>query len=125
MAQQYFYTSDAVQTTLVSVSRRRRGPVDGGKPSRLLVLDSGRADSFPAPMLLEWGTVNQERVTLTQAATGGGPFTFANCVRGDDGTAAPAHGIGAAVIPAARLPWTISRPPPCSTCARTARTRPA
>ena len=48
-------------------------------------------------MLLEWGTVNQERVTLTQAATGGGPFTFANCVRGDDGTAAPAHGIGAAV----------------------------
>ncbi len=95
MAQQYFYTSSAVQTTLAA----SLGAVSAGSTGQTVQVASiaGWPTQFPAPMLLEWGTVNQERVTLTQAATGGGPFTFANCIRGDDGTAAPAHGSGAAV----------------------------
>ena len=95
MAQQYFYTSNAVQTTLSA----SLGAVAAGSTGQTIQVTStaGWPTQFPAPMLLEWGTVSQERVTLTQAATGSGPFTFANCIRGDDGTAAPAHGIGAAV----------------------------
>ena len=95
MAQQYFYTSSAVQTTLSA----SLGAVAAPSTGQTVQVNSitGWPTQFPAPMLLEWGTVNQERVTLTQAATGIGPYTFANCVRGDDGTAAPAHASGAAV----------------------------
>ena len=38
-------------------------------------------------------------MTVTQAATGAtGAFTYANCVRGDDGTAAPAHTVPEATV---------------------------
>jgi hypothetical protein len=95
VAQQYFYTSDAVQTSLSA----SLGAVSAGSTGQTVQVASisGWPTQFPAPMLLEWGTVNQERVTLTQAATGSGPYTFANCIRGDDGTAAPAHSAGAGV----------------------------
>ena len=52
---------------------------------------SGYPTSYPFTLLLDWGTTAQEVVTVTQAATGTGPYTYANCVRGDDGTTAPAH----------------------------------
>ena len=95
MGQQYFYTSNAVQTTLAA----SLGAVSAGSTGQTVQVASiaGWPAQFPAPMLLEWGTASQERVTLTQAATGTGPYTFANCIRGDDGTAAPAHNSGAGV----------------------------
>ena len=48
-------------------------------------------------MLAEWNTANAEVITVTQAATGAGPYTYANCVRGDDGTSAPAHSMGVSI----------------------------
>jgi len=95
VAQQYFYTSNAVQTSLSASLGAVSAPSTGQTVQVASI--AGWPTQFPAAMLLEWGTVNQERVTLTQAATGSGPYTFANCIRGDDGTAAPAHTAGAQV----------------------------
>jgi Pectate lyase superfamily protein len=92
---QRFYTSNAVQTTLAASLGSVAAPSTGQTVQ--LTSISGYPTQFPFTLLLEWGTVNQEVVTVTQAATGGGPFTYANCVRGDDGTTAPAHSSGAAV----------------------------
>lgn len=95
MGQQRFYTSNAVQTTLAASLGSVAAPSTGQTVQ--ITSNSGYPTQFPFTMLLEWGTVNQEVVTVTQAATGTGPFTYANCIRGDDGTAAPAHSNGAAV----------------------------
>jgi hypothetical protein len=57
----------------------------------------GYPTTFPFTLLLDWNTASAEVVTVTQAATGTGPYTFANSVRGDDGTAAVSHGVGATV----------------------------
>ncbi len=95
MGQQRFYSSTAVQTTLAASLGAVSSPSTGQSVHVTSV--SGFPTHYPFTMLLEWGTSNQEVVTVTQAATGSGPYVFANCVRGDDGTSAPAHSNGAAV----------------------------
>jgi hypothetical protein len=47
--------------------------------------------SYPYTLLLDWGNSNPEVVTITQAATGTGPYTFSSVTRGQDGTTASAH----------------------------------
>jgi hypothetical protein len=90
-----FYTSDAQPTTLgaslASVTPGTTGTIE-------LASITGYPTQYPFTLLLEWGTASQEVATVTQAATGTGPFTYANCVRGDDGSASPAHASGAAVV---------------------------
>ena len=88
MSGQLFYTSNAVQTTLAT-------SLTSGGTSVELTAITGWPTQFPCTLLLEWGTSNQEVVTLTQASTGGGPYTFANCLRGQDGTTGVSHSSGA------------------------------
>ena len=85
---QLFYTSNAVQTTLAASVTNSATGIE-------LTSISGWPVQFPCTLLLEWGTANQEVVTLTQASTGAGPFTFANCLRGQDGTTGVSHSSGA------------------------------
>lgn len=85
--QQVFYTSDAVQTTLAA-------GITSGTSIELTSI-TGWPTQFPCKLLLEWGTSNQEVVWLTQASTGTGPYTFANCLRGQDGTTSVSHSSGA------------------------------
>ena len=85
---QLFYTSNAVQTTTAA-------SLTNSATSVQLTSITGWPTQFPCTLLLEWGTSNQEVVTLTQASTGAGPYTFANCVRGQDGTTGVAHSNGA------------------------------
>lgn len=51
----------------------------------------GWPTSYPYTLLLDWGTSKNEVVTITQAATGTGPYTFANVTRGADGTTGVTH----------------------------------
>ena len=89
------YSSAAVLTTLSgtlsSVTPGSTGTVEvasiTGFPSR-----------FPFRLIPEWDTNNSEVIRITQAATGTGPYTYANCIRGDDGTAAPSHAPGVSVV---------------------------
>ena len=90
MAGQMFYASGAVQTTLAA-------SLSSSATSVELTSISGYPTQYPFTLLLEWGTSNQEVVTVTQAATGSGPYTFANCTRGQDGTTGVAHASGAQV----------------------------
>lgn len=94
-AVQLAYSSTAVQTSLAA----GLSSVPSGSTGQSIQVNSvtGFPTIYPFTLLLEWGTANQEVVTVTQAPTGGGPFTFANCIRGDDGTQAPAHAAGATV----------------------------
>lgn len=85
---QLYYTSNAVQTTLAASLTSSATSVE-------LTSVTGWPTQFPCTLLLEWGTSNQEVVTLTQASTGSGPYTFANCVRGQDGTTGVSHASGA------------------------------
>ena len=90
MGAQMFYTSSAVQTTLSA-------GISNSATSLQVASVSGYPTQYPFTLLLEWGTSDQEVVTVTQAATGSGPYTFANCTRGADGTTAVAHSSGAQV----------------------------
>lgn len=90
MGTQLFYSSSAVQTTLSAT-------LTSGATSIQIATNAGWPVQFPATMLLEWGTSNQEVVTLTQAATGTGPYTYANVLRGQDGTTALTHSSGSQV----------------------------
>ena len=90
MGQQLFYSSSAVQTTLAASLTSAGTSVE-------LTSISGYPTQYPFTLLLQWGTSNQEVVTVTQAATGSGPYTFANCVRGEDGTTGVSHSSGAQV----------------------------
>jgi len=83
-----YYTSDAVPTTLAA---SLLSVTPGATGSVQVASITGYPVSFPFTLLLDWGTSSQEVVTVTQAATGSGPYTYAACVRGDDGTLAPAH----------------------------------
>ena len=90
-----YYTSNAVATTLAA----SLPPVTPGTIGAIQVAAiTGDPLSYPFTLLLDWGTASQEVVTVTQAATGTGPYTYANSVRGDDGTSAPAHTLGASVV---------------------------
>jgi hypothetical protein len=55
--------------------------------------------SYPFTVLIDWGTVTQEAVSVTSAPTGAGsgPYTLP-CTRGIDNTTAQAHATGAPVI---------------------------
>lgn len=94
MAPNRYYTSDALPTTLAA---SLSSVTPGASGSVELASITGYPTSYPFTLLLEWGTASQEVVTVTQAATGSGPYTFASCTRGDDGSASPAHASGAAV----------------------------
>lgn len=61
--------------------------------------DQINAGNVPFTLLADWGNASFEVITVTQPATGTGPFTYANCVRGDDSTLAPSHNSGATVVP--------------------------
>ena len=89
-AGQFFYGSSAVQTALSS-------SLTSGATSVAVSSITGYPTQYPFTLLLEWGTANQEVVTVTQAATGGGPYTFANCLRGQDGTTGVSHSSAAQV----------------------------
>jgi len=100
MAQtRWYYSSDAALTTLAaplgSVSPGTTGTVQvnsiTGNPG---VQGNAR---FPFTLVVEPGTTNSEVITVTQAATGTGPFTYSNSIRGDDGSAAPAHSAGVTI----------------------------
>jgi hypothetical protein len=90
-----------VQTTLGGAL----GSVASGSTASIIVNSiTGFPAKFPFTLIIEWNTNNSEVVTITQAATGAGPFTYANSIRGDDNSNAPAHSNGASVVhgPAAR-----------------------
>lgn len=55
--------------------------------------------SYPFTVLIDWGNGSFEVATITQAATGGGPYVFANCIRGDDSGLSPSHDSGAQIVP--------------------------
>lgn len=88
------YSSAAAPTTLSSPLSL---VTPGSTGSVVVASVTGMPIAFPFTLIADWGTANAEVITVTQAATGTGPFTFANCVRGDDGTAAPSHLVGAAI----------------------------
>jgi len=89
------YSSGAVLTTLSA----SLGSVSPGTVASVQVASvTGFPPYYPYTLLLEYFTANQEVVTVTQAPTGTGPYTFANCVRGDDGSPAPAHSSGTAAV---------------------------
>jgi hypothetical protein len=90
----FYYSSDAVPTTLAA----SLGSVASGATGTVQVASiTGNPVRFPFTLVAEANTVNAEVITVTQAATGTGPFTYSNSVRGDDGSGAPAHSSGAAI----------------------------
>jgi len=95
LAPNRYYSSDATATTLAaslsSVTPGSSGTVE-------VTSISGYPVTYPFTLLLDWGTDLAEVATVTQAATGSGPYSYANCVRGDDGTQAPAHAAPAATV---------------------------
>lgn len=88
------YSSAAVPTTLSSAL----SSVTPGSTGTVEVASiTGMPTSYPFTLIAEWDTSNAEVITVTQAATGTGPYSFANSVRGSDGTSAPAHSSGASI----------------------------
>lgn len=76
------------------------GLVTPGSTGTIQVADNTSWPSqFPFTVLIDWGLGTFEVATITQAATGTGPFTYANCIRGADGSLAPAHSSGAVIVP--------------------------
>ena len=94
MAPNRYYSSNAVPTTpavaLSAVSSGSSGTVE-------LTSITGYPTQYPFTIDVDLGTATPEVITVTQAATGSGPYVFANCVRGDDGTTAYAHTTSAVV----------------------------
>lgn len=96
------YSSAAAPNITLSTSL---GSVSPGSTGTVVISSiSGLPTRFPFTLIAEWNTTNAEVITVTQAATGTGPFTFANCIRGDDNTSAPAHNSGVSIThgPSAR-----------------------
>ena len=74
MAPNRYYTSDAMPTTLaVSLSAVTSGTIGSVQVNSI----TGYPVSYPFTLLVDWGTSSQEVVTVTQAATGTGPYTYA------------------------------------------------
>jgi hypothetical protein len=90
---QFFYASSAQQAFIQNTP-------NFPATSQNLILNTvaGFPSQYPYSLLLEWGTANQEVVSITQAPTGGGPYLFGNVGRGQDGTTAITHATGASVI---------------------------
>lgn len=86
MAQALFYSSNAVAMTLAA-------GIASGDTTCNLSSTSGLPASFPFKLLVGWGTAQQEVVHCT-ALSG----VVATITRGQDGTTAQAHSIGAPVV---------------------------
>jgi hypothetical protein len=92
MTQNRFYSSVSSPTTLAAAI--------SSSSATTVVLNSisGNPGSYPWTLLIDWGLSTQEAVSITQAATGSGPYTFANVTRGIDGTTAQTHANGAVAV---------------------------
>jgi hypothetical protein len=90
----YFYSSSAPATTLAAnLSSAASGSTGSVEVENI----TGLPTRYPFTLILVPGNFDAEVITVTQAATGSGPYTFANSVRGDDGTTAGAHNAGVVV----------------------------
>jgi hypothetical protein len=92
---QLYYSSAAGSTTL---SVALFSAASGSVGSITVASIGGNPPYFPFTLLVDWNTPLAEAITITQPATGTGPYVYANCIRGDDGTAAVSHGVGATVV---------------------------
>lgn len=91
MAQSRYFSNTALPTTFYASCTSSATTIQ-------VVSVTGLPASYPFTMDAEWGTANAEVITVTQAPTGSaGNYTFANCVRGVDGTTGVAHASGAAI----------------------------
>src|SRR5580700_1274311 len=79
-----YYSSDATATTLASSLGTT------GNPSVNSI--AGLPSIYPYTMLIDWGLVNQEAISVTSAPTGTGPWTLP-CTRGIDGSTGGAGGV--------------------------------
>jgi hypothetical protein len=95
VTQARFYTNGPTSTLAVALSA-----VTPGSTGTVEVTDNTDwPTSFPFSLLIDWGEAGFEVATITQAATGSGPFSYANSIRGDDGTLSPLHDTDAVVVP--------------------------
>lgn len=85
MANAYFYSNTAVQTTL-------SGSISAGATSLVVAATTGFPSSFPYALALDYGAATEELVTVSAAA--GTTLTVA---RGFSGTSAQSHSSGAIV----------------------------
>jgi len=72
---QFYYSSAQFQTTVAA---------DLGATLSVNAI-AGLPQNYPAKLLLEWGTANQEVAVITSAPSGNGPYTFTGVLRGFDG----------------------------------------
>lgn len=89
MTQQRFYTSNALPTTLTASL--------GATGNPQVASITGLPTNYPFTVIVDWGNLSQEAVSVTSAPTGSGPFTLP-CTRGIDGTSAQSHLLGAVAV---------------------------
>lgn len=89
MTQNRFYSSGALATTITA------SMTSSGNPSVSSI--TGLPSSYPYTMLIDWGLVTQEAISVTSTPTGGGPWVLP-CTRGIDGTTAQSHSNGASIV---------------------------
>ena len=108
---QFFYGSSAATAQITNV------PSLTATSTNLQVSTiAGWPVQYPFTLLLEWGTANQEVVTITQGGAGSGPYSFSNVIRGADGTTAVAHATGAQVTHGVSAREYAQRPPVFNVC---------
>src|SRR6185437_16716036 len=92
-SQARYYSSDATATTLAAPL------APTGNPSVNSI--AGLPSSYPYTMLIDWGLVTQEAISVTSAPTGTGPWTLP-CTRGIDGSTGGgggnSHSSGAVIV---------------------------
>jgi hypothetical protein len=87
VAQNRYYSSTAQPGTLAASMTASQTTLQvTASPASL-----GWPTSYPYTLLLDWGSTKAEVVTITQAATGSGPYTFSSVTRGVDGTTGQTH----------------------------------
>lgn len=95
MTQSRFFTNGPPSTLAAGL-----GAVSPGATDTIEVVDkTDWPTQFPFGLWIDYTNGSFELATITQASTGTGPYTYANCIRGDDGTLAPSHDPGAQVVP--------------------------
>jgi hypothetical protein len=85
MANAYFYSNTAIQTTL-------SGSISSGATSLVVVATTGFPSSYPYVLALDYGAGTEELVTVSSAAG-----TTLTVTRGFGGTSAQSHSSGAIV----------------------------
>lgn len=85
MANAYFYSNTAIQTTL-------SGSISAGATSIAVAATTGFPGSFPYVLALDYGSGTEELVSVTNAAG-----TTLTVSRGHSGTSAQSHSLGAVV----------------------------